>query len=159
MMQNESVSYDARRDNMTHQHTISVSNTKPTYNNDRKSAGRPIGSTKISKSKHKQSIKDCKYKIICRYIREISLPIFENTSKKNIFFRILAEETRKFRLGDKFKFPYHTAISRIHRWSLNADGSQSPLLLIENKIIDLILCMSKIKRALTVSECLRLINN
>ena len=105
-----------------------------------------------------QTIKDAKYKIICRYVHEIAFPSNVCKSKKGIFFKIVSDEKRKLNLGNNFKFPYHTAISRIRRLSLKGDGTQSPLIMIENKIIDIMLCMSKIKRALTVSEALRLIN-
>ena len=103
-------------------------------------------------------MKNCRLKVISRYLHEIKCTQSRKTSKKHLFMKILQEETTKFKLGADFRFPYSTALSRIRRSSLNADGIYSPLFAIESKIISLIICMSKIKRAMTCSEALRLIN-
>lgn len=49
--------------------------------------------------------------------------------------------------------------ARIRRDSLDANDTQSPMSRIEPKLIQLILCMSNIKRTLTVSKGLMLAND
>ena len=68
------------------------------------------------------------------------------------------EERVNHGLSDKFKFSYFTALSRIRRKNLSGNGTGSPLLEIEDELVDLILCMSKIKWSLSVSEGLHLCN-
>ena len=130
--------------------------------NDRHSkknlGGRPKGSTLHKKRRDKQIVSDAQYSIIVRYLREIELEDNFGKTKRSIFFKILAEEKIKHNLKPSFRFPYQTLISRIRRCSLRAMGGMCPIIKIEKKIIDLVLCMSKIKRSLTVSETLNLIN-
>lgn len=68
-------------------------------------------------------------------------------TKKSIFEYVLEDTKKQYGLDDTFSFPYKTALSRIHRNSISADGIDSPLLPIKQEIIDLLLCMSKIKHA------------
>ena len=68
------------------------------------------------------------------------------------------EERIRYKLPLTFNFPYTTLLSRILRSSLNAEGSHCPLIFVEDKIVEIILCVSKIKQSLTVAERLRLIN-
>ena len=126
--------------------------------NRKNTCGRPKGTTIELKKKNQQLISDAQYAIIVRYLHEIEIPENNRSTIKSIFFRILLQEKKNFNLDNTFKFPYLTAISRIRRSSLKAQGSQCPLIHIEKKVIDLILCMSKIKRSLTMAEALHLIN-
>ena len=121
-------------------------------------SGRPKGSSVDKKRKYNNKISEAQYTIIIRYLHEIELLSNRNVTKRSIFFNILTEEKRNFNLNNTFRFPYLTAISRIRRSSLKAQGVQCPLIHIEQKLIDLILCMSKIKRSLTVTEALHLVN-
>ena len=121
-------------------------------------AGRPSGITNIKKRIYKERVRDAKYSIICRYVYEIGIERNRSRSKKNIFSDIVAEEIIKLGLHANFQFPFRTALSRIRRLSFHGEGGYCPLVKIEQKIIDLLLCMSKIKRSLTVSESLKLIN-
>ena len=121
-------------------------------------SGRPKGSTLEKKRNEQQDISNAQYTILIRYLHEIELAKNSRLTKKRIFFNILDEEKKRLKLQPSFKFPYRTAISRIRRCSLKAQGGFCPLIHIEKKLIDLILCMSKIKRSFTVSEALQLIN-
>ena len=80
-------------------------------------------------------------------------------SRKDLFATILKEEKRNFDLPENFTFPFKTALSRIRRRSLHAKNMYCPLIHIEKKAIDLIICMSKLKCSLTVCEALCLIND
>ena len=55
---------------------------------------------------------------------------------------------QNYDVGDDFWYPYSTMLARINRDSLDGNGSQSPMSRIEPKLIQLILCMSNIKRTL-----------
>ena len=78
--------------------------------------------------------------------------------KKDIFNNIVERARTHYNLPSTFKLPYATALSRIRRSNLCANGNDSPLILIEPKIVELVICMSKLKRSLNCSEGLRLIN-
>ena len=107
----------------------------------------------------KQNEDDAKYKIVCRYLHEMENIRKGSKSRKALFDAIFEEEKERFDLPETFRFPYKTALSRIRRRSLQAKNSQCPLIHIEKKAIDLIICMSKLKRSLTVSEAISLIND
>ena len=71
----------------------------------------------------------------------------------------MRSEKSNFELDDTFRFPYTTFRARIDRESYNGDGTKSPLSDIEPKLVSLISCMSNIKRSLTVTEGLMLVND
>ena len=79
-------------------------------------------------------------------------------TKKQVFEEILERARVLHQLPTTFSMPYSTVLSRIRRNNLYASGNDSPLAPLESKIVDLILCMSKLKRSLTCSDGLRLIN-
>ena len=97
--------------------------------------GRPIGSTNEKKRQNAETIKIVKHKILCKCIHE-----FEKQShsskyfKKKIFKNILEDETIANGLTGVLNFPYKTAISRIRRSSLNADGKTCPVYQVEKKL-------------------------
>ena len=125
----------------------------------RSNAGRPKGSTNKKKKSETMKEAEVKYRITCRYLLEVQNNIYPNyVPKKQIFERVFKEEKHQFRLKKSFKFPYNTAISRIKRNSLNADGTFSPLYFIEDQIVQLCIVMSKLKSSLSVSEGLSLVN-
>lgn len=99
-----------------------------------------------------------KYKICCRYILEMHNYHRSMGTKRSIYDRIHNLERRKFELDDTFVFPYKSAMSRVSRSSLEGGNNESPLIFIEDKLVDLVLCMNNIKRSLSVSEGLRLVN-
>lgn len=78
--------------------------------------------------------------------------------KKDIFERVLNDAREKYSLAESFNLPYETVLSRICRKKLDGNGRYSPLLPIEDKIVELIVCMSKLKRSLKASEALTMIN-
>ena len=78
--------------------------------------------------------------------------------KKHIFQNIVHYETKKFGLDTDFRFPYTTVLSQISRDSLEVCNKQSHFIFIEDKIVEFVLCMSNIKRSLSVSEGLSLVN-
>ena len=78
--------------------------------------------------------------------------------KKDIFHIIVERACRHYSLPSTFNLPYATALSRIQRLNLSINRNDSPLILIEPKIVELVICMSKLKRSLNYSEGLRLIN-
>ena len=121
-------------------------------------AGRPKGSTNRFKKNYKENVTNAKYKIASRFEYETKECRRNGLSKKAIYKNILQQEISNFKLKHDFKFPYHTVISRLRRTSLNADGGSCPLIFIEDKIIKIILCMSKIKRSLTAFQALKLVN-
>ena len=74
------------------------------------------------------------------------------------YYHICAEQKINFGLDDSFYFSYFTAMSQVKRKNLQALGVKSPLAKIESDLVELILCMSKLKRSLTVSKKLHLCN-
>ena len=121
-------------------------------------AGRPLGSTKRKKSDIAKKIAKAKYHIVCRYKWEKDNGGLNKLSKRELFNVICESISCQYNLPSTFSFPYKTATARLGRSGLDGSGNKSPLLPVENEFVSLILCMSKIKRALTVSEGLRLIN-
>lgn len=72
--------------------------------------------------------------------------------KKDIFANVMERAREQYKLADTFHLPYETVLSRIRRNNLSGDGHLSPLLPVEEKIVELIICMSKLKRSLKASE-------
>lgn len=99
-----------------------------------------------------------KYKICCRFLYERSSSEENGLTKMQLFNQIVEQEKIAHQLEDTFVFGYYTAMSRIRRNNLNASGNESPLAVIEPQLLQLIICMSRIKRSLTVSEGLHLCN-
>ena len=124
----------------------------------RKPAGRPIGLTKEKKRRESLEDRHAKNNIICNYMWELENANIRHLHKKDIFQHVFEETTRKMNVSKNFSFPYETALSRIRRKNLSGDGKSSPLLPVEFEIVQLLLCMSKLKRSLTASDGLRLIN-
>ena len=121
--------------------------------------GRPKGSTSEKKRKYELHVKDIKQKIVLRYVHATKVLKDNILSKKRLYERIHEEEKLLHNLPHDFDFSYKTVLSRISHNLFAGDGYQCPLIDIEQKIIDLIICMSKIKRSLTVSEGLNLVND
>ena len=124
----------------------------------RNKGGRPLGSTDDAKLSTDALIARTKYKIVCRYINELDEAQHQGIKKKDLFNSISDQEKIDAGLEDKFYFSYETALSRIRRKSLQGTGTFSPLAEIEPQLVELVLCMSKIKRTLTMSEGLHLCN-
>ena len=120
--------------------------------------GRPLGTTKIKKNKDTNNEIMAKHHIVCKFKLEVENGGFKALTKKELFSTIYQNIVLQYKLPASFSFPYKTAMSRINRNSYLANGNISPLHSIEQNIVDLLLCMSKVKRALTASESLRLIN-
>ena len=138
---------------------IVIPDQLPQSNIDKtKKRGRPVGTTNEKKRRISEKEKSAKHHIICNYLWEIKHADTSMITKKSIFEYVFDDTKKRYGLDDTFKFPYETALSRIRRNNISADGIDSPLLPIEQEIVDLLLCMSKIKRALTASDGLRLIN-
>ena len=100
-------------------------------------------------------------KTVCQlYVeREKNLCFYANT-KAALFHQIVDELCAKYEMNkDEFHFPFKTALSRISRDKYKADGRKLPLEKIEEKVITLILTMSKLKCSLRSNECIKLIND
>ena len=89
---------------------------------------------------------------------EVQNSHLENLHKKDIFAIVFEQTSKRLNLDGSFKFPYETALSQIRRNNLSANGNESPLLPIENEIVELLSCMNKLKQSLTASDGLQLIN-
>ena len=126
--------------------------------NTRNKGGRPLGSTIDKQQQQILQETKAKYKIVCRFTVERHTAREQGLTQIEMFNNILEEERINHGLSDSFMFSYFTALSRIRRKNLNATGTGSPLLEIEDELVDLILCMSKIKRSLSVTEGLHLCN-
>ena len=63
----------------------------------------------------------------------------------------------KGNLPSDFLFPYSTALGKIRK-SLKGNKNTSPLETYENWFVEIILCMNRLKRSLTSSEGLGLVN-
>ena len=140
---------------------MSFSSDLPTVingTNTKKRIGRPVGSSNDKKRKETEKEKSAKHDIICNYMWEITNSNTLNVHKKDIFKNVFEETRHRYELMDTFSFPYRTALSRIHRNNFMGNGRDSPLYPVEREIVNLILSMSKLKMALTVSECICLIN-
>ena len=121
--------------------------------------GRPCGTTNERKRLIEKSEFDLKNQVAYRYQAEVDSPGRLLRTKKALFQNILETKMQNYDVGDDFWYPYLTMLARINRDSLDGNGSQSPMSRIEPKLIQLILCMSNIKRTLTVSEGLMLAND
>lgn len=99
-----------------------------------------------------------KYKIICRFINEKDKAKELGMTRVEFYYHICNQEKVNFGLDDTFYFSYFTAMSRVRRKNLQGLGVKLPLADIEPDLAQLILCMSKIKCSLTVSEGLHLCN-
>lgn len=98
--------------------------------------------------------------MIIRYVHELEAGYGSDNimTKRQLFYKILEEEKQNYDVSPHFEFKYETAISRIRRKRFAATGNESPLKFIEPTIIQLVLCMAKLKRALTSSDGLRIVN-
>ena len=76
-----------------------------------------------------------------------------------IYRRIHEQERQHYSLKESFLYPYSTLRSRINRKCLKANGNDLPLKQIEMKILALIKCMNNIKRSLTMTDGIDLIND
>ena len=120
--------------------------------------GRPNGTTNHSKRQLSVLTKAAMFRICCRFEHEKDFHLRKKGFKLKLFKRICEQERVKLGLDDSFKFEYKAAMARIRRSSLDGCNRQSPLIFIEDKIVELVLCMSNIKRSLSVSEGLSLVN-
>ena len=136
----------------------SKNNSSKSATRIRKKGGRPSGSTKKNKKKKTQHEKEATYNLICKYMWEVENTDTNRFFKKDIFERVMEDARQKYELAETFYLPYETVLSRIRRKNLDANGHLSPLLPIEDKIVEIIVCMSKLKRSLKASEALCLIN-
>ena len=122
---------------------------------NRNPGGRPVGTTNEARKCYEDRVKAAKYKITCQYAYESKST---HVPKELLYNLITVDEKENFGLGNDFCFPYRTCLSRIYRKRLEGIRNPSPMLDIENKVVNLILCMSKMKQSLTSSEGLVLIN-
>ena len=136
--------------------TNSNHNKEP--NTSKKPTGRPTGSDKAAKYARDKIEGQAKYKIFCRYVNELPDVKLRGITKRALFESIVDEEKYQSNLEETFVFNYETALSRIRRKSMKGNGTFSPLSEIEPQLVQLVLCMSKIKRTLTMSEGLHLCN-
>ena len=129
-------------------------------NQTRNPGGRPTVAPNPHNNITSSIVKEAKakYKIICRYLNEKQDCKSNGMTMKQLFNSITEEEKENFDLEASFVFSYHTALSRIRRKNLQAEGTYSPLAEIEPQLIELIKCMSKIKRSLTLTKGLHLCN-
>ena len=123
-----------------------------------KPRGRPVGSGMNEKFQCFKKETEAKYKIVCRYINEVPEAKDMGLSKRELFDTIRDQEVEEAGLQESFVFHYETALSRIRRKKLKGDGTFSPLTEIEPQLVQLVVCMSKIKRSLTMTEGLHLCN-
>ena len=121
----------------------------------RNKVGCPKGSTNERKKEYEEKDEDTKYEICCQYKYESR---DMTRGKKQLFDAIVNEVRRNFELNNEFQFQFAAAKARICRNKFKACYNSSPLQAIEDKIVALILCMSKIKWSLTASEGLVLVN-
>ena len=141
--------------------TIVTEPYKPPSALDRNFGGRQRGSTNKEKEKKKEIERcDAEHKIICPAMIESSYGSEQQSIfKKNIFEGVLQDERQRMGLSDYFKSNFKTAQARVLHKNLIANGRSSPLIAIEDQLIELLLCMSKIKRSLLSSEGLCLAND
>ena len=81
--------------------------------------------------------------------------------KKGCLENIIKQQKAKFKLSDNIKVHKEAIRSRYYSGNLNksAKGPYSPMRLVEPKLVELIIQMSRIRRCLTVSQCLLLAND
>ena len=97
--------------------------------------GRPTGTTNKKKKQQKDDEKEAKESIMCNYMWEV-----DNTSstsslfKKDIFANVVEKARQQFQLEEPFSFPYTTALSRIRRDSIYAEGRDTPMIDVEKEI-------------------------
>ena len=118
-----------------------------------------MGTTNKKKREESENEKNAKLNIVCHWLWELENNNFTDLYKKDVYESIVNDARTRYNLPDSFSFPYNSAMARINRGSLAGEGAATPLLFIEQEIVDLLLCMSKLKRSLTASESLRLIND
>ena len=102
---------------------------------------------------------DARDKITVRFVHETKHLRKHSRLKRKIFTKIFNEEKQSFKLNDTFDYPYDSLRTRIKRGKLRSNGRDSPLKPIEPKILMLIKCMNNIKRSLTLTDGINLVND
>ena len=80
-------------------------------------------------------------------------------TKRMVFDECCNRIKHKRNLHHTFTYSIHTTNNQIARTRLWGERSQSPLICIEQHIISLLICMSKLKHSLKTSEAINLINS
>ena len=125
----------------------------------RKKGGRPMGSTNERKRRRIERIKQAKNDICKNFVRITEHDNLTKITKKGLFDFLVKEQQMYGNLPAGFNFSYETMRSRIRRHNFDGNGNESPMRQIEQQIVEIIICMSKIKRSITPFEGLALIND
>ena len=129
-----------------------------TTNQTRLHGGRPQGTTNESKRKYEMAKFAARFKICCQ-MKLILDNYHPSMGYKYVIFKdICNTEIQNFQLHPSFTFNYNTTMTCISRSKLEGCNKESPLIFIEDKIVQLVVCMNNIKRSLSVSEGLTLVN-
>ena len=129
---------------------------------DRAKGGRPIGSTEENKRLEAERVMEAKNEITRKY-RAVSDEA--RRGKKNVrkgFLRKLITEVKKKRKIEHVNIPLKTIYQRAFRKQSDihhCPGHVSPLLPIEETVVQFIIKMAEIRQSLTPSRGLALINS
>ena len=134
-----------------------VSNRHTSAN--RKKGGRPLGSTNKKKRKRIENINNAKNEIVKNFIQLTEHDDLTSISKKGLFKYLVKEQKMNGNLPPNYYVSYNTIRLQICRNNPGGNGNKSPMRKIEKQIVEIILCMSKIKRSITPFEGLALIND
>ena len=127
-----------------------------------KSIGKPSGSTNDAKYELKMRREMCLDAAAVEFNERRKVTKREGKYvKKGCLENIIKQQKAKYNLSDEVKVDKEAIRSRYYRGNLrkSSKGPYSPMRLVEPKLADLIIQMSRIRRCLTVSQCLLLAND
>ena len=127
-----------------------------------KPVGRPSGSTNEAKYDLKLRREVCLDAVAVEFHEQRNIAKRDGKYvKKGYQENIIREQKAKYYLSDDIKVQKEAIRSRYYSGNLckSAKGPYSPMKLVEPKLVDLIIQMSRIRRCLTVSQCLLLAND
>jgi len=134
----------------------------PSAGGGAKSIGRPSGSTNDAKYDMKMRREMCLDAVAVEFNERRNVAKREGKYvKKGCLENIIKQQKAKYNLSDEVKVDKEAIRSRYYRGNLHksSKGPYSPMRLVEPKLVDLIIQMSRIMRCLTVSQCLLLAND
>ena len=134
------------------------SSSESTSTPQRRKGGRPKGTTDLIYASKLSTYEAAKNEITVSYATEYNCRTDRSLTRRMVFDECYERIKTKRNLDDTFKYSIHTTNSRIKRTRLCGEGNDSPLLCIEQHIVSLLICMSKLKHSLKTSESIKLIN-
>ena len=124
--------------------------------------GRPKGTTKLSKREFDVNLIQCKNEITAEYQSALNdAKALGTCVRKGFMDQLIREKKLAHGISLDVKISPSTIYSRVCRGKLEVYGlgPETPMHLVEPKLVELIIRMSRIRRCLTPFQCLHLAND